>query len=361
MSAPAVVPLPDPPDRPKRVLILKPSALGDVVTALPVLRGLRRTFPDAHISWLVSTTCADLLGGDDDLDAILPFPRKRLGQAWKNPAAFKDLLAFRRTLREGGFDWVIDLQGLLRSGIFARWTAAPLRAGFAEAREGATLFYTHPIHVAAQHTVDRNIALARALGVDARSEDMTLHGDRRAGHELADRLSEQHGFDQPPLIVVPPTRWATKQYPVHHWRAVVTALARDWPVLLLGSPAPAERALVDAVADGQGPAVVNLAGQTRVNEMVGLIERAAGVLCCDSAAKFIAPAVQTDCVCLVGPTRIEQTGPYNLGRAVVAEVSCQGCLRKRCPHITCMQSIEPARVIRTVEAMLAGRDQPCPS
>ena len=91
--------------------------------------------------------------------------------------------------------------------------------------------------------------------------------------------------------------------------------------------------------------------------MVGLIAASGGVVCCDSAAKFIAPAVGVDVVTLLGPTRLERTGPYPRGTAVVANVPCQGCLRRRCRHITCMDLIAPAEVISAARDMLAKRSR----
>ncbi len=354
MTAPHLQPLADPPDPPRRVLIVKPSSLGDVVTALPVLRALRRTHPDAHLAWLLSTACGDLLDDETDLDDIVPFDRKRLGKAgWYLPATI-DLLGFRRRLRRGSYDWTIDLQGLFRSGLFTAWTRASVRAGFADAREGAARLYNRRIQPLPEHTVDRNIELARSLGLDARPGDMTLPvgDDARAAVRrfLADRDLQPGRF----LVAVPPTRWATKRYPVRHWRRVVADLADDLPVVLAGSPAPEERALCAAVAEGQPPGVVDLAGQTSIAQFVALLADSAGVLCCDSAAKFITPAVGKDCVVLLGPTRIERTGPYLRGRALAADVSCRGCLKKRCPHITCMQSIAPADVTKAVRVMLSS-------
>ncbi|MDP6047581.1 MAG: glycosyltransferase family 9 protein, partial [Phycisphaerae bacterium] len=148
---------------PQRVLIIKPSALGDVVTALPVLRGLKRTFPKCSVSWLVNDNCADMISHDSDIDEIILFKRKAMGKAWRSFSAAKMTLSFLWMLRKSHFDWVIDLQGLLRSGIFARATGASVRAGFSTAREGAAWFYNRRISPEAAHTVDRNIELARSL------------------------------------------------------------------------------------------------------------------------------------------------------------------------------------------------------
>jgi len=329
------------------------------VTALPVLRGLRRSFPNTHIAWLVSDTCALLIAHDSQLDEVIFFRRRMLGRAWRSPAAARELVRLLRALRRERFDWVIDLQGLLRSGLLSRRTGAGVRAGFADAREGAPLFYTHRLPPGEGHTVDRNIALARMLGVDARAEDMTLELSP-AAKKFAERVLPAEGL--PPggfLACVPPTTWPTKLYPVRHWRRVVRELKKNIPIVLLG--APSESPLCEAVAEGLGTGVVNLAGRTTVDELAGVIAASAGVLCCDSAAKFIAPALGVDCVMLVGPTRLERTGPYLRGRAVVSDVPCQGCLKRRCSHVTCMESIDPAEVISAADAMLNRREDSCRS
>jgi len=336
---------------PDRILLIKPSSLGDVVTAMPVLRGLRRSFPAAHIAWLIGTAYAPLVDSDSDLNEVILFDRARFGPPWHWPLAGGELVRLVRRLRAGRFDWAIDLQGLLRSGLLAAASGAAVRAGFADAREGASVCYNVRVLPAAAHTVDRNIELARHLGVDARSEDMTLQVTPE-GHAYAQSLISRcklppKGF----LVCMPPTRWATKRYPVRHWRKVVAALARQSDVVVMGGGGR-EKQLCDAVAEGLDGHVVNLAGQTSVPEMVAVLAVAAAAVCCDSSAKFIAPAVGTDVVALLGPTRPTQTGPYLRGRAIVADVPCQGCLKKRCPHVTCMEVISPDQVVAAAMEML---------
>lgn len=339
---------------PERVLIVKPSSLGDVVTAMPVLRGIRRSFPQAQISWLVTPACAGLIEGDDGLHEIILFERKKLGRAWRSPAAAHALWSLVRTLRQKKFDWVIDLQGLFRSGFLSWASGAKVRAGFAAAREFAPMFYTHAVRVGPPHTVDQNVGLARQLGIDARGEDMTLRVSPAARQQIEELCRKHHLPRKGFLVCVPPTRWITKQYPTRHWRTVVAALAKQMPIALVGSPDPREMASCAAVADGLGAGVPNLAGQTSVPQMVALIEASAGVICSDSAAKFIAPAVGVDVVTLLGPTRLELTGPYPRGQAIVAPTPCQGCRKKHCSHITCMELISPADVISAAETMLVS-------
>jgi heptosyltransferase-1/heptosyltransferase-2 len=131
---------------------------------------------------------------------------------------------------------------------------------------------------------------------------------------------------------------------------VVAALARSRPVVLVGAPADAQ--VAGQIADGLGPHVIDLVGKTTIPQLVGLLARSAGAVCGDSAVKFIAPAVGVPALVLLGPTRAERTGPYLKGRAIVAGVPCQGCLKRSCRHITCMESIPPAEVVQAAEALI---------
>src|SRR3978361_1007073 len=101
---------------PRRILIIKPSAIGDVVHALPVLNLLRRRWPAAHISWLVANRCAGLLEGHPQIDEVIQFDRTRFGSSWRSPTAAWEMSKFNRSLAQKNFDLVIDLQGLFRSG-----------------------------------------------------------------------------------------------------------------------------------------------------------------------------------------------------------------------------------------------------
>ncbi len=341
------------PGPPASVLIIKPSSLGDVISGVPVLRGLGRSFPQARVAWLATPACAEVLVGQPGLDEVILFDRKRFGRIGRGLGATSEFLAFCRDLRRWRFEWVIDLQGLFRSGFLARVTGAPLRAGFAAARELAGMFYTHPVEVASAHTVDRNIELARALGVEARGEDLQLAVAPEARRAVESLLAELGAPAGRYLVVAPGTRWANKLYPPRHWRKVLAELGLERPVLLVAAPNQQERQLCAQLAEAS-KAAFDLAGRTSLPELVALIASAAAVICCDSAANFIAPAVGTPFVTLMGPTQPQRTGPYGpRGMALTAEIPCLGCLRRRCAHVTCMQWIAPEAVVAAARKLLA--------
>src|SRR5438874_8887445 len=150
---------------PRRLALIKPSALGDVVHALPVLSALRQRFPDARITWVVNKSYEPLLAGHPDLTDTLAFDRTAMRRGLRRAVAYS--LGFAAELRRRRFDLVIDLQGLLRTGLMCLATGAPVRVGFANAREGSRYAYTHKVRVPDAdriHAVDRYWRVAEALG-----------------------------------------------------------------------------------------------------------------------------------------------------------------------------------------------------
>src|SRR5205823_7058120 len=150
---------------PQRIAIIKPSALGDIVHALPVLTALRRRFPAAQITWIVNRTYEPLLRDHPDLDATLTFDRGALKKGVVSTAM--TAVRFAQMLRGGRFDVAIDLQGLFRSGLMTFATGAARRVGLSTAREGAAHFYTDVIPTPAlneAHAVDRCWRAAEAFG-----------------------------------------------------------------------------------------------------------------------------------------------------------------------------------------------------
>ena len=153
-----------------RVLLIKPSALGDVATTLPLLCDLKSAMPNAQIDWLIHPSNVPVIEGHDALHQIIPFDRKKLTSWYYKPSAFRLFRELLRTLRQNHYDAVIDAQGLLRSGFLTRYTGAKIRIGFASAREGARFAYTHKIQLPEKGlkmlAVDRMRALGKPLGTD---------------------------------------------------------------------------------------------------------------------------------------------------------------------------------------------------
>jgi lipopolysaccharide heptosyltransferase I len=331
----------------ERILIIKPSAIGDVVHTLPILNLLRTRWPAAHISWLVTPACAGILQGHPQLDAVILFERRRWATWWRRPSRWLELRRFTRDLRERRFDLVLDLQGLFRSGWLARKTRAAVRVGFANARELAWAFYTHrvPIHTPEQHAIDRYLALARFIGCDGPVQYVLAHGQQ--DHAQVEALCPTRLGKY--AVLAPGTNWPTKRWPIERFAALPAILKDRFgleTVVVVGAPSEVELA-------AKIPGAVNLAGRTSLRQLCALIERAAVVISNDSGPMHIAAALRRPLVAMFGPTNPTRTGPHDRPDAVLRlDIPCSPCYSRRCPHQSCLRWLGIEPVVRAIETQL---------
>jgi lipopolysaccharide heptosyltransferase I len=330
---------------PARILIIKPSAIGDVVHALPVLNLVRHKWPSAKISWVVTPACAGLLEGHPQLDEVILFNRRRFGHAWRSPRTLLAMWRFSRALRKRKFDLVIDLQGLLRSGWMARATGAPVRVGPSNAREFGWIFYTHRVPVSWDwHAIDRYLAMADALGCGKAPVEFvfaTTDADRAA---VAAMLPAAGRF----AVLLPGTNWKTKRWPVEHFAAAVEPLKSRFGLdtVIAGHGGDSELA--------QQIAGINLCGKTNLRQLVALLERAELVIANDSGPMHIASALGRPLVTPYGPTNPARTGPYRRMESVLRlDIPCSPCYSRRCSHQSCLQWLKPDDVLAHAERQMS--------
>jgi heptosyltransferase-1 len=352
----------------ERILIIKPSSLGDVAHALPVLNGLRRRHPHARIAWLIATGCRELLEGHPQIDELIPFDRKRYGQMARSIRATAEFTEFVKALRARRFDLVIDLQGLFRSGFLAWATSAKTRIGFARAREFAWMFYSHhiPSGDPDEHAVVRYYRVAPMLGFAHVPIAFHLHVQDEARARAAALLSEAGvGPGEPFAIVTPGARWETKIWPADRIAAVCDHLchAHGLKIVLAGGPGemPDCRAVASAASAASVP-VANLCGRTSIRELVALIAASRIMLSNESGPMHVAVALGRPVAGVVGPTNPRRNGPFSSNSRIVQRgLSCSPCYLRRLSECqyghACMREVEPARVIEAMDELLAASRQ----
>ena len=312
-----------------RILIIKPSSVGDVVQALPTVNLIRQKFPDAHISWLINDSLASLLKNCPLINDRVEFHRHAL---LKFPA-----LLFR--LGRGHFDLVVDLQGLLRSGLMTWATRAPRRIGLSDAREGAGLFYNEVVKVPRAHAVDRYLCAARHLGCDAGPVEFPLG--------VAPQIKSE-GL----IAVNPSARWKTKLWGDDKFADLVRQLPSK-RVVVTGTVA--DRPRCEFIARG----CRNLAGGTSLLDLAELYARCAVVITNDSGPMHIAAAVGTPVVAIFGPTDPALTGPYGKQHVVLrAGIPCSPCLKDHCTHTPRMECMTLVTVDQVLAALKPFTDGP---
>ncbi len=343
----------------ERILIIKPSSLGDVVHALPVLHGLRKRYPQAQIDWLVADGFAPLIEHHPDISELVLFDRRRFGRMLSSPSSARAFAAFCLNLRRRTYDLVIDLQGLFRSGFLSLVTGAAVRIGFAKGREFSWLFYTHRIPASAQdtHAVDRNYQVAKILGFAEVPVTFDLAVTTEERREAAEMLNEAGLADGERFAaILPGARWDTKRWSEERFAAVADKLRDEQglrPLLLAGKD---EIDVCDRIAALGDQPPLNLAGRTSLRTLIAVLERADVVLCHDSAPMHLAAALNRPMVSIIGPTNPARTGPYGgSGRVVKADWPCMPCYLRRlsqCRHQhRCMTAISTAEVLEAVRGL----------
>ncbi len=326
----------------KRIALIKPSALGDVVHCLPLLAAVRKRFPKAHLAWIVNAGYAPLLEGHPDLDAIIPFDRSAMRHGtWQG---LRRLGQFLKRLRAEQFDLVLDMQGLLRSGIMCRATGARRRVGLATAREGARFAYTDVIavpNVANLHAVDRYGLAARALGCESPT---SFHVPIAAqARDAATRLLS--GQARPWLMFGVGARWLTKRWPPNHFAELANRAQRlaGGTAIFVGGPedGPLARATVASI---DGP-TLDLTGKTTLAQLAAVLVRADVMIANDTGPLHLAVALGRPVVAPYTCTRVRLTGPYGAyHQAVESRVWCAGSCVKECGRMECMAELTPERL-----------------
>ena len=332
---------------PRRILIVKPSAIGDVVHALPVLNLLRRRWPTSHISWLITPNCAGILEGHPQLDELIPFDRKLFAKSWKSLPVAKQLLAFAVSLRLKNFDLVVDLQGLFRSGLLSIQTGADCRVGSTSDREFGWMFSTHlaPILSKNQHAVDRYLTVADFLGLGRAPVEFIFPTDDTDRQFVRELLPT----DEPFAVLLPATHWETKRWPIEHFAALVKPLQDRFGLKTILAGGGDAALLAPSI-----PGAINLAGKTNLRQLVALLERANLVIANDTGPMHIAAALNRPLVTMYGPTSPIQTGPYErMDTVVKLDIPCSPCFSRTCSHHSCLKNLTIEPVLQLAQEQLA--------
>ncbi|MFG0291535.1 MAG: glycosyltransferase family 9 protein [Phycisphaerales bacterium JB065] len=338
----------------ERILIIRPSALGDVCRSVPVLTSLRRAFPNARIDWLVQTEFADAVRAHPDLSNVVPFARRDLSLSrLHQPGMRRRMLELVRSVREPGYDLVVDCQGLARSGLLTRLTRAKERVGHADAREMAWAAYTKRVPPGpSQHTVDRMLDLVRAVGVEP-VMDMRLYAPSDAASGLPEDLLESS-----PIVIAPTSRWPGKRWPIERFAEIARWLLAhsDRPIAIVGAGSEREQCgpLLEVAANH--PRGIDLIGATSIGGLMQLISKSSLVIANDSAALHMAVGYDKPIVALFGPTDTAKVGPYRRDECVLQHAgSLDGISHKDDDAgLQLMQRITPEEVIERLESLLGS-------
>ena len=293
---------------PRRILLIRPSALGDVFRSVPLAASIARHWPGVPLDWVVQTEFMDAVRAHPAVDRVIPFPRWELAGFWRPIDGWRRTARFLASL-SNGYDLAIDAQGLARSGAMAIFSGAGRRIGFADAREFGWIGLNRRVKVAGGlSAVDRMLALIEGADIPP-VPDLTLTVPADAESGWAEWRRDRIGTATYAAIA-PTSRWESKEWPIERWLEVVDGLLDSSAVervLLLGSPSERTH-LVDAMGDR--PEVFTLAGEGPLARSMAAVRDASIFLGNDSAMLHAAAGFGVPLVGLFGPTDPLECGPY---------------------------------------------------
>ncbi|HTL60174.1 MAG TPA: glycosyltransferase family 9 protein [Nitrospira sp.] len=349
------------------ILIVKTSAIGDVIHTLPSLWSLRASFPAAHITWLVEESAADLVLGHPALNRVLVAPRK----AWLNDLragrwlrALSGFMRFLRELRDTRYDLIIDFQGLMKSAMWVLLAKGSRKAGFGRGMEHAEYSYLAlnervPAVDMDQHAIDRSLQLLKSLGIPPADLRFTLPVTAQQESD-AMRLLRHSGIqEQDRLVAVNPmARWSTKLWEPQSFAALADRLEGEG-IRVVFTGGPSDGPALDEIERFVTRPLRRLDGKTSLTSLAAIYRRAHVVVTTDSGPMHLAAAVGTPVVALFGPTAPWRTGPYGANHLVIrADLACSPCFKKQClttlyEERACMKRLTVDQVARAVLGKMA--------
>lgn len=346
----------------KQILIVKLSAIGDVIHTMPSLNAIRENFPHSHITWIVEEAASDFVKGHKSIDRIIISRRKTWIKDFFSSSCLKtikQIYTFIKEVRDTKYDLVIDFQTLLKSGIIVFLSRSDHKAGFdkgMEHMEHSYLFLNRripPVNMN-NHAIARSLLLLRAIGI--RSEKIVFNLPvRPRDREKAESLLDLNYINaaKPIIAINPVAKWKTKMWDSQKFALLADRLIEDHHARVLFTGSKKDFPLICDIINSMKNNAVNLAGKTTLKTLAAVFEKADIVVSTDTGPMHVAAAVETPVLALFGPTAPWRTGPYgSIHRVVRADIECSPCFKRKCKTTNCMKQISVDRVMTALSEFL---------
>ena len=345
-----------------RILIVRMSALGDIVHALPVLAALRRAWPGAQVDWIVDEAYASILTLAEGLHQRVIVRARESGSS-PGAVSFGGAMGYLKAvhyLRARKYDAALDLQGLLKSAVWARLSGAARVIGFdrAHLREPlAAAFYSEAVvPLNATHVIQKNLSILTALGLPPGVVELPLHPVAASATTAAIVAA---GGATKYAVLNPGAAWPNKRWPADRFGSLAARLHASTGLRTLVTWGPNERPLAEEVAAASDGAAVP-APPTAIADLAVIMRDAALVVSGDTGPLHIAAAMGAPLVGLYGPTWPERNGPWNPDDQVISRAGGCVCHHKRqCQRgAPCINEIAVSDVLAAAERRLALPGRP---
>ena len=336
-----------------KILIVKLSAIGDVIHALPVAGALKECFPQSRITWVVEKPAYDLLVNNPHIDEIIIFDKPKFKSL---SGLIRNAPTFINRLRAGHYDLALDLQGLFKSAAIGYCSGAPQRFVYCNAREMSHLLATKVSGPhAAGHIVEQYLDVVRELGCQVQEAKWAFPLTAEEECSAAD-IANQAGFslDDPFVILAPGANWPNKRWPVVNFAALADWLAaHDIKSVIAGGAG--DQPLAYSITAAAKTSPLNITGRTSLKQLAYITGKARAFVGGDTGPMHLAAALKVPVVALMGPTDIPRNGPYGqAGNALTTSHACHGCWKRACPkQINCLAGIGALEVQVRLSSILS--------
>jgi heptosyltransferase I len=345
-----------------RILIVKISAMGDVLHALPVLDYLKQASPGCEIDWVVEEAFADLLSGNPLISRLHTVRFKKWKRKPFSSATVKEILHARKGLAERAYDLAIDIQGNIKSGMVVWLSGCPRRVGFSRdaAQESLNaLFINRRISLRSEdrHITDQYLRIAES-SFDLKFSGLQLHTDICTLPEddlVADELVKRYRASGPLFLIHTGTTWQTKFWHEQGWIELGRRIISSFPgsTLLFSWGNESERSAAERITAALGSQAVQLE-RLSIMRLAALVKKVNLVMGGDTGIVQLAAAVGTPTVSYYRASDGLRSGPRGAHHAVVqAPMSCARCFRTRCEKdVECRESITPQLLMQAITRIL---------
>ncbi|MBM7622948.1 glycosyltransferase family 9 protein [Sporohalobacter salinus] len=343
------------------ILIIRLSAIGDVIHALPVAKALRESYPNAEISWIVESKAKDLVMDNPNLDDVILLPKEEWKaefkqSKWTTLKQVKDF--FVELKKKYDFDLALDVHGLFKSGLTAYLSGADRLIGPGDCREGSWLFYDERVKLPNNiHQIDRNLTVAKSIGAESKEISFDIAVSKEELERVDGLFSSLSISNDKKLIAINPfTSWTSKDWFKNRFAVLADRLVkeRDCQVVFTGGPADKEE--VDEIIEMMDKPANNLAGKTSLKELAEVYKRSNLFIGGDTGPMHLAVAMNTKVIALMGPTTPVTHGPYGKQHIVIqSDLECIGCWDRVCSkNNECMKEITVDQVFTAASEALGS-------
>ncbi len=337
-----------------KILIIKLSAIGDVVQTLPALEAIKKTYPDSDVTWVVEEAAAGILEDHPLINRLLVSYRKTWLRQLRNPftagRGLSGIIGFIRSLRSVSYDIALDFQGLLKSGLLIGFSRAERKIGFARTREFSSLFLNErlPAYDIEKHALERYLDIARYLGARDISPACTLPIAKER-EKIIHRLDAVKRSGRRLVVMNPGARWATKLWPERNFAELADRLLGEKNAAIIFTGGPDDRRMIERICSlMKRRDAENWAGETTLKELAALAELSDLFITTDTGSMHLAAAAGAKVLALFGPTAPWRTGPYGHADSVIRTgIECSPCFQRTCgKNVQCMAGITVEDVMK---------------